>query len=42
MKPLDSGTIRCLNDQKGRKHPLVPVDVLDKFNKFYKPYSEEE
>ena len=40
MKPLDSGTIRCLNDQKGRKHPLVPVDVLDKLNKFYKPYSE--
>ena len=40
MKPLDSGIIRCLNDQKGRKHPYIEDEVLDKLSKFYKPYNE--
>jgi Leucine-rich repeat (LRR) protein len=40
MKPLDSGIIRCLNEKKGRKHPFVPDNVLNKLNEFYKPYSE--
>jgi hypothetical protein len=39
IKPLDSGIVRCLNDQKGRKHPIISKEVLKKLNKFYQPYS---
>ena len=32
---------RCLNKQKGRKHPEIDKNVLDKLREFYKPYSHE-
>lgn len=40
-KPLDSQTVKCLNEQsKGRKHPAVDKDILDDLHSLYKPYNE--
>ncbi len=39
IKPLESGTVKCLSDQKGRKHPYISKAILRKLNKFYRPYN---
>lgn len=40
-KPLGSDNVKCLNDQKGRKHPKIDQDILDDLNRLYRPYNEE-
>ena len=39
-KPLDSDQIKCLSDQKGRKHPQIDSRVLDDLYSFYRPYNQ--
>jgi hypothetical protein len=39
VKPLKSGTVKCLSDQKGRKHPHIAKSTLQKLRTFYKPYN---
>jgi hypothetical protein len=41
LKPLDSKQIRCLSDQKGRKHPVVDKKILSDLYKFYRPYNQQ-
>lgn len=31
---------KCLNESKGRKHPQVPPEVLERLREFYKPYNK--
>ena len=40
LKPLESQQVRCLNDQKGRKHPWIEESLLNELNNFYKPYNK--
>jgi hypothetical protein len=39
LKPLDSNQIKCLNEQKGRKHPRIDSFVLNDLYNFYRPYN---
>jgi len=39
VKPLDSGNVQCLNDQKGRKHPYISEHILARLRQFYMPYN---
>lgn len=39
-KPLDSNQVKCLNDQKGRKHPRIDTNVLNDIADFYRPYNQ--
>lgn len=41
VKPLDSNQVKCLNDQKGRKHPNIEPSVLKDLADFYRPYNLE-
>ena len=41
LKPLDSKQVRCLSDQKGRKHPIIDNKILADLYKFYKPYNKQ-
>ena len=36
-----SATERCLNDTKGRRHPLVHPAVLQTLRQFYAPYNRQ-
>ncbi|XP_057716509.1 heparan sulfate glucosamine 3-O-sulfotransferase 6-like [Corythoichthys intestinalis] len=38
-KPEGSGRPRCLGKSKGRPHPRIPQEVLQKLRDFYKPYN---
>ncbi len=40
-KPLDSKEVKCLNEQKGRKHPVIDEDVLDDLNELFRPYNKK-
>jgi [heparan sulfate]-glucosamine 3-sulfotransferase 3 len=40
-KPLDSQQVRCLNEQKGRKHPVIEQEILDDLNEVFRPYNKE-
>lgn len=40
-KPLDSDKIKCLNDQKGRKHPNILPGIKADLEKFYQPYNKK-
>lgn len=40
LKPLDSNQVKCLNDQKGRKHPRIDTNVLNDLSAFYRPYNQ--
>ena len=33
--------LRCLQDEKGRRHPFIEQRVLNKLNQYFKPYSKE-
>jgi hypothetical protein len=39
IKPIDSKQVKCLNEQKGRKHPVIENSVLQDLQDFYRPYS---
>lgn len=41
IKPLDSKQIRCLSDQKGRKHPEIDQSILNDLQDFYRPYDRQ-
>jgi [heparan sulfate]-glucosamine 3-sulfotransferase 3 len=41
IKPIDSRQVKCLNEQKGRRHPIIEPTVLDALHRFYRPYSAE-
>ncbi|XP_013778719.1 heparan sulfate glucosamine 3-O-sulfotransferase 1-like [Limulus polyphemus] len=32
---------KCLNDSKGRKHPVIPSVLISKLRRFYTPYNRE-
>uniref|UniRef100_A0A3Q3WVV0 Sulfotransferase n=1 Tax=Mola mola TaxID=94237 RepID=A0A3Q3WVV0_MOLML len=38
-KPEDSSTPRCLGKSKGRTHPKIEPDVIQRLHKFYKPFN---
>ena len=40
-EPLDSEQVRCLNEQKGRRHPAIEHSVLNDLREFYRPFSLE-
>jgi len=40
LKPLNSDQIKCLSDQKGRKHPQIDPHVLNDLYSFYRPYNK--
>lgn len=37
----DSDRIKCLNDQKGRRHPRISSNVIQDLDMFYKPFNKE-
>jgi [heparan sulfate]-glucosamine 3-sulfotransferase 3 len=41
IKPIDSKQVKCLNEQKGRKHPVIENSVLQELASFYKPFNEQ-
>ncbi|XP_062386923.1 heparan sulfate glucosamine 3-O-sulfotransferase 6-like [Sardina pilchardus] len=38
-KPEGSGRPRCLGKSKGRPHPLIPPEALQKLRDFYRPFN---
>ncbi|XP_044308505.1 heparan sulfate glucosamine 3-O-sulfotransferase 4 [Varanus komodoensis] len=38
-KPEDSSAPRCLGKSKGRTHPKIDRDVIQRLRKFYKPFN---
>ncbi|XP_003964824.2 heparan sulfate glucosamine 3-O-sulfotransferase 4 [Takifugu rubripes] len=38
-KPEDSSTPRCLGKSKGRTHPQIEPQVIQRLHKFYKPFN---
>uniref|UniRef100_A0A8C7E1T0 Sulfotransferase n=1 Tax=Naja naja TaxID=35670 RepID=A0A8C7E1T0_NAJNA len=38
-KPEESGAPRCLGKSKGRTHPVIDQDVIQRLRKFYKPFN---
>ncbi|XP_039205565.1 heparan sulfate glucosamine 3-O-sulfotransferase 4-like [Crotalus tigris] len=38
-KPEESGAPRCLGKSKGRTHPVIDRDVIQRLRKFYKPFN---
>ncbi|XP_077131589.1 uncharacterized protein LOC143786185 [Ranitomeya variabilis] len=38
-KPEDTGAPRCLGKSKGRTHPKIDPDVIQRLRKFYKPFN---
>ena len=40
-KPLNSENVQCLTEDKGRKHPNISLELIEKLNKFYEPLSHE-
>ncbi|KAM6423615.1 heparan sulfate glucosamine 3-O-sulfotransferase 4-like isoform 1-T2 [Liasis olivaceus] len=38
-KPEESGAPRCLGKSKGRTHPAIDQDVIQRLRKFYKPFN---
>ncbi|ETE66793.1 Heparan sulfate glucosamine 3-O-sulfotransferase 4, partial [Ophiophagus hannah] len=38
-KPEESGAPRCLGKSKGRTHPVIDQDVIQRLHKFYKPFN---
>ncbi|XP_056389336.1 mucin-17-like [Hyla sarda] len=38
-KPEDTGAPRCLGKSKGRTHPKIDPDVIQRLKKFYKPFN---
>lgn len=40
-KPLESREVKCLNEQKGRKHPVIEKKILDDLQQLYRPYNKE-
>lgn len=41
IKPIDSKQVKCLSDQKGRKHPKIDAKILNDLREFYKPFSKQ-
>jgi hypothetical protein len=41
IKPIDSQQIKCLSEQKGRKHPVIERFILKDLRDFYRPYDEQ-
>ena len=41
IKPIDSKQVKCLSDQKGRKHPVIDTTILNDLNDFYRPTSRK-
>lgn len=41
IKPIDSKQIKCLSEQKGRKHPVIENFILKDLRDFYRPYDEQ-
>ncbi|KAF7488068.1 Heparan sulfate glucosamine 3-O-sulfotransferase 5 [Sarcoptes scabiei] len=37
---IDDGTEKCLNENKGRRHPEINPFVIQKLRKFYRPYNQ--
>jgi hypothetical protein len=40
-KPLGSNNVKCLNDQKGRKHPQIDRTILEDLSELYRPFNKE-
>jgi hypothetical protein len=40
-KPLDSNQIKCLNDQKGRRHPQMNSTIINDLENFYEPFNKD-
>ncbi|KAI5619178.1 heparan sulfate glucosamine 3-O-sulfotransferase 3B1 [Silurus asotus] len=40
-KPEGSSRPRCLGKSKGRTHPHIPTDVLQKLREFYRPFNHK-
>ena len=40
IKPIDSTQVKCLSDQKGRKHPIIDSNILGDLREFYRPSNE--
>lgn len=40
-KPLNSDNIKCLNEMKGRKHPIVSNKILADLHNLYEPYNQQ-
>ncbi|XP_058013014.1 heparan sulfate glucosamine 3-O-sulfotransferase 4-like [Ahaetulla prasina] len=38
-KPEETGAPRCLGKSKGRTHPVIDQDVIQRLRKFYKPFN---
>ena len=38
---IKNANIKCLAESKGRQHPDVPVQVLERLREFYKPHNEK-
>lgn len=36
IKPIDSKQVKCLSDQKGRKHPVIETAILSDLRDFYR------
>jgi hypothetical protein len=34
-------SVKCMNENKGRKHPFIQSSTIEKLRKFYKPFSLE-
>jgi hypothetical protein len=39
IKPLDSTQIKCLSEEKGRKHPIIDNFILNDLQNFYQPHN---
>ena len=40
IKPIDSKQVKCLSDQKGRKHPVIDSNILNDLKEFYRPSNQ--
>jgi hypothetical protein len=41
IKPIDSKQVKCLSDQKGRKHPVIDTSILNDLKDFYRPTNQK-
>jgi hypothetical protein len=41
IKPIDSKQVKCLSDQKGRKHPVIDTTILNDLKDFYRPTNQK-
>ena len=41
LNNYENRSVKCMNENKGRKHPFIKPFIIEKLRKFYKPYSLE-